>query len=54
MNNNEIVAKVGNSDIAEEDPLRAQMYGLLASLFSKGPNEAELSRLAQLHGDESP
>lgn len=54
MNSNEIVAEVGNFDIAEEDLLRAQMYGLLANLLSKAPDETELSRLAQLHGDESP
>lgn len=54
MNSNEIVAEVGNSDIAEEALLRAQMYGLLANLLSKAPDEAELSRLAQLRGDESP
>ncbi|MEM8975139.1 MAG: molecular chaperone TorD family protein [Pseudomonadota bacterium] len=53
MNSSETIAEVGNVDVAEEDLLRAQLYGLLANILSKAPDAPELARLAQLQGDES-
>lgn len=40
-------------EIAEEDQLRAQWYGLVARLLSSAPDEAVLSALGGLHGDHS-
>lgn len=40
-------------EIAEEDQLRAQWYGLLAQLLSSEPDQAVLSALSGLHGDDS-
>ena len=53
MNGSEIIAEVGNIEVAEEDLLRAQLYGLLASLLSKAPDHDTLASLAQLSGDET-
>ncbi len=54
MNGSEMIAEVGEVMIAEEDLLRAQLYGLLSNLLSKAPDKDELASLAQLAGDETP
>lgn len=53
MNGSEVIAEVGDIEVAEEDLLRAQLYGLLASLLSKAPDQDTLASLAQLSGDET-
>ncbi|MAI48835.1 MAG: molecular chaperone TorD [Hyphomicrobiaceae bacterium TMED74] len=53
MNGGEIIAEVGDIEVAEEDLLRVQLYGLLASLLSKAPDQHTLTSLAQLSGDET-
>ena len=40
-------------DIAEEDRLRANLYGLLANLLSRPPARETLERVANLSGDET-
>jgi TorA maturation chaperone TorD len=44
----------GAADPDEIDAARAQEYALLATLLSRAPDEALLSRIAQLPGDLSP
>jgi TorA maturation chaperone TorD len=44
----------GAADLEEVDAARAQEYALLATLLSRAPSEALLSRIAQLLGDTSP
>jgi TorA maturation chaperone TorD len=44
----------GAADLDEIDAARAQEYALLATLLSRAPSEALLSRIAQLLGDTSP
>jgi TorA maturation chaperone TorD len=41
------------SDLSEEDQIRAQCYGLLASLLASPPAVGDLARLAMLDGDGS-
>ena len=43
-----------NTVIAEEDILRADMYGFLASLLRSEPSDELLDRVASLNGDDSP
>jgi TorA maturation chaperone TorD len=40
--------------IAEEDQLRAQFYGLLAALLARPADAAMLARLAGIEGDDTP
>ena len=40
--------------VDELDQARAQEYALLATLLVRSPDSALLSRLAALHGDDSP
>lgn len=40
-------------DMADEDGLRAQWYGLLGTLLRAAPDEARLRTLADLEGDET-
>jgi TorA maturation chaperone TorD len=44
----------GAADLEEIDAARAQEYALLATLLSRAPDEALLSRIARLPGDASP
>ena len=53
MNGSEVIAEVGEIEVAEEDLLRAQLYGLLASLLSAAPDQDALASLAQLSGDDT-
>lgn len=41
-------------NISEEDQIRAQCYGLLASLLAAPPSAEDLQRLSTLEGDGSP
>jgi len=43
-----------HQDIAEEDLLRADMYGFLASIFRKEPSDQLIDMVASLDGDNSP
>jgi TorA maturation chaperone TorD len=43
----------GAADLEEVDAARAQEYALLATLLSRAPSEALLSRIAQLPGDRT-
>ena len=40
--------------LAEEDVLRAQLYGLLAGLLSRPPGSDDLSHFARLEGNDTP
>lgn len=42
-----------DTEVAEEDRLRADWYGLLARLLGKEPEESFLRSLAELEGDDS-
>ncbi len=42
------------TSVAEEDILRADMYGFLASLLRSEPSDELLDRVASLNGDDSP
>jgi TorA maturation chaperone TorD len=44
----------GAADLEELDPARAQEYALLATLLFRAPDQALLSRIAELPGDTSP
>jgi TorA maturation chaperone TorD len=44
----------GAADLEETDAARAQEYALLATLLSRAPDWAFLSRIARLQGDASP
>jgi TorA maturation chaperone TorD len=48
------VQTLAQKAIAEEDVLRADMYGFLASLFRKEPSDELISGVAALDGDQSP
>ena len=53
MQNSDAIAVTGTEQLADEDVLRAQVYGLLANLLSKAPDRDELEAVAQLVGDDS-
>jgi TorA maturation chaperone TorD len=42
------------ADIADEDRLRAEVYGLLATALARPPSPDLLQSFAGLHGDETP
>jgi TorA maturation chaperone TorD len=44
----------GAADLDDLDTARAQEYALLATLLSRAPDQALLSRIAKLPGDASP
>lgn len=54
MHSGETIAVAGTETRADEDALRAQIYGLLANLLSRPPSAAELEAVGRLQGGDTP